>query len=60
MALLPGEGTVRWWEVGLALLIVPVERPRVLGDYAAVAVSGALLGWVVAGWAVQGQRPRDP
>jgi hypothetical protein len=55
VALLQGEGTLSWWEVGWALLIVPVERPRVLGDYAAVAFSGALLGWVVAGWAVQVQ-----
>jgi len=64
VALLQGEGTLRgtlsWWELVLALLIVPVERPMVLGDYAAVALSGALLGWIVAGWAAQVQEPRDP
>ena len=64
VALLKGEGTLRgtlsWWELVLALLIVPVERPMILGEYAAVAFSGALLGRIVAGWAAQVHRPREP
>ena len=60
VAMLPHEGTLSWWELVLALLIVPVERPMVLGEYAAVALSGALLGRVVAGWAAQAHQPRDP
>ena len=60
IALLLAKGTKwSWWELVLALLIVPVERPMVLGEYAAVALSGALLGRIVAGWAAQVHQPRD-
>ena len=60
VTMLPHEGTLSWWELVLALLIVPVERPMILGEYAAVAFSGSLLGRIVAGWAAQTHQPRDP
>jgi hypothetical protein len=61
VTLLPGEGTKwSWWELVLALLMVPGERPMILGEYAAVALSGALLGRIVAGWAAQAHWPREP
>jgi len=54
VALVPAQDTRwSWGELVWALIMVPVERPGVLVDYAAVALSGAILGWIVVGWAAQ-------
>ena len=52
-----GEGPARsWGELGWGLITIPPERPEVLGIYGVILLSGAVLGWIVAGWAA----PEDP
>jgi hypothetical protein len=56
-----GEGPARsWGELGWALMTIPAERPEVLVSYGATLLSGAVLGWVVAGWAGPESPPRRP
>jgi hypothetical protein len=55
-----GEGPERsWGDLGWGLITVPLERPEVIGAYAAVILSGAILGWMVAGWAARVHSPRE-
>jgi hypothetical protein len=50
-----GEGPAQsWGDPGWALRTVPGVRPEVVGVYAAIALSGAILGWIVAEWTASG------
>jgi hypothetical protein len=52
VVLTQGEGPEQsWGDLGWGLITVPAERPEVVGVYVAVALSGAILGWILAGWA---------
>ena len=56
-----GEGPARsWGELGWVLMTIPAERPEVLVSYGATLLSGAVLGWMVAGWAEPESPPRHP
>jgi hypothetical protein len=48
-----------WGDLGWGLITVPLERPEIIGAYAAVALSGAILGGIAAGWACRVNPPQQ-